>query len=62
MKIFDILGQEVVTLVNQDLTAGVHTYNFDAASFNSGVYFYRIEANGIDGTNFMSVKKMLLQK
>jgi len=29
---------------------------------NSGVYFYRIEATGIDGTNFTSVKKMLLTK
>ncbi|MBT8387169.1 MAG: T9SS type A sorting domain-containing protein [Ignavibacteria bacterium] len=60
LKVFDVLGQEVMTLINQDLTAGVHTYNFDAAGFNSGVYFYRIEANGIDGTNFTNVKKMIL--
>ena len=57
-----MLGQEVMTLINQDLTAGVHTYDFDAAGFNSGVYFYRIEANGIDGTNFTNVKKMILLK
>ncbi|NNG27218.1 MAG: T9SS type A sorting domain-containing protein [Ignavibacteriaceae bacterium] len=62
LKVFDILGQEVLTLVNKDLTAGVHTYNFDAVGFNSGVYFYRIEANGIDGTNFTNVKKMILLK
>jgi hypothetical protein len=62
LKVFDVLGQEVVTLINQDLTAGAHTYDFDAASFNSGVYFYRIEANGIDGTNFTNVKKMILLK
>jgi len=62
LKVFDVLGQEVMTLINQDLTAGVHTYDFDAAGFNSGVYFYRIEANGIDGTNFTNVKKMILLK
>ena len=62
LKVFDILGQEVMTLINQDITAGVHTYDFDAAGINSGVYFYRIEANGIDGTNFTSVKKMILLK
>ncbi len=59
---FDVLGQEVMTLINQDITAGVHTYDFDAAGINSGVYFYRIEANGIDGTNFTNVKKMILLK
>ena len=62
LKVFDILGQEVMTLINQDITAGVHTYDFDASGINSGVYFYRIEANGIDGTNFTSVKKMILLK
>ncbi len=62
LKVFDVLGQKVMTLINQDLTAGAHTYDFDAAGFNSGVYFYRIEANGIDGTNFTNVKKMILLK
>lgn len=62
LKVFDVLGQEIMTLINQDITAGVHTYDFDAAGINSGVYFYRIEANGIDGTNFTNVKKMILLK
>jgi hypothetical protein len=62
LKIFDVLGQEVASLVSQDLTAGVHNYDFNAIGFNSGVYFYRIEANGIDGTNFTNVKKMILLK
>lgn len=62
LKVFDVLGQEVMTLINQDITAGIHTYDFDAAGINSGVYFYRIEANGIDGTNFTNVKKMILLK
>jgi len=62
LKVFDVLGQEVVTLISSDLVAGTHNVDFSAASMNSGVYFYRIEATGIDGTNFTSVKKMLLTK
>ena len=57
-----MLGQEVMTLINQDLNAGVNTYDFDAAGFDSGVYVYKIEAIGIDGTNFTNVKKMILLK
>jgi len=62
LKVFDVLGQEVATLVNTDLVAGIHNVEFNAVSINSGVYFYRIEATGIDGTNFTNVKKMILTK
>ena len=62
LKVFDILGQEVATLINSDLVAGSHKVDFDASLLNSGVYFYRIEATGIDGTNFTNVKKMILTK
>ncbi|MCH7515666.1 MAG: VCBS repeat-containing protein [Bacteroidetes bacterium] len=62
LTIFDILGQEVITLVNGNLAAGSHTINFDAANLNSGMYFYRIDATGVDGTNFSSIKKMILMK
>ena len=62
LTVFDVLGQEVVTLINGDLSAGSHDINFNAANFNSGVYFYRINATGVNGTNFTSVKKMILTK
>jgi len=62
LKVFDVLGQEVATLVNTNLVAGAHTVNFDASALNSGVYLYRIEATGIDGANFIDVKKMILTK
>ena len=62
LKIFDVLGQEVASLINQDLDAGVHNYNFNATGINSGVYFYRIEATGVNGTEFVDVKKMILVK
>jgi len=62
LKVFNVLGQEVATLVNTNMVAGSHNVNFDASSLNSGVYLYRIEATGIDGTNFVDVKKMILTK
>lgn len=62
MKVFDILGQEVTTLISSTMKAGYHTFNFDASKLMSGMYIYRINAEGIDGSNFMDVKKMLLVK
>lgn len=62
LKVFNLLGQEIVTLLNQDLTAGLHEVNFNADGLNSGVYFYQLEASGIDGKSFSSVKKMILSK
>ncbi len=62
LKVFNILGQEVSRLVNGSMTAGNHQINFDASKLNSGVYLYRLEATGIDGSTFSSVKKMMLTK
>jgi len=62
LKVFDVIGQEVASLINQDLTAGVHNVDFNAAGFNSGVYFYRIEATGVNNAKFVDVKKMILLK
>jgi hypothetical protein len=62
LKVFDMLGQEIAVLVDGSLTAGNHEINFDASSLNSGVYFYTLEANGIDGISFMNTKKMILTK
>lgn len=57
LKIYNVLGQEVMTLVNKVMNAGYHTVNFDASNLTSGMYIYRIEAE-----NFVQVKKMLLMK
>ena len=62
LTVFDILGQEVANLIGGNLLAGSHEIDFNASNFNSGVYFYRINATGVDGTNFTSVKKMILTK
>ncbi len=62
MKVFNILGQEVATLLNGNLSAGNHSVKFEAGSLQSGVYFARIDAAGVDGSSFSSVKKMTLSK
>ncbi len=54
---FDNSGKEVATLVNQSMTAGFHTTNFNASTLSSGVYFYRLETQG-----FVKVMKMALVK
>jgi subtilisin-like proprotein convertase family protein len=53
LKVFDILGREVSTLVNGLQKAGTYKVNFNAENLSSGVYFYRIKTD-----NFSSVKKM----
>jgi len=62
VKVFDVLGQEIANLLNGSLKAGFHTVNFDASQLKSGMYIYRIQAKGIDGSQFTDVKKMLLVK
>jgi hypothetical protein len=57
VKIYNILGEEVVTLVNKVMPAGRHAVEFNASKLTSGMYIYRIEAD-----NFVQVKKMLLMK
>ncbi len=44
LKLFNILGKELVTLVDKEMEKGVHKVLFDAKDFASGVYFYRIQA------------------
>ncbi|MHC1737513.1 MAG: choice-of-anchor D domain-containing protein [Ignavibacteriaceae bacterium] len=57
LKIFDILGNEIKTLVNEEQQQGKYTIGFDASRLASGVYFYRLNAG-----DFSSSKKMLLLK
>jgi hypothetical protein len=57
LKVFNVVGQEVATLVNEVQKSGVHTVKFGASNFASGVYFYRLVAG-----NFVSVKKMVMVK
>lgn len=63
LKVYDILGMEVVTLVNEDRPAGYHDARWDAANVASGVYFYRMEARPTNGgQSFQQIKKLMVVK
>ena len=62
LKVFNILGQEIETLVDEEFEAGRHEVVFNGSRLSSGIYFYRIEAEGIFGEKFSSMKKMILLK
>jgi hypothetical protein len=57
LTIYNILGEEVAALVSGFKDAGMHTVDFDASQFNSGLYIYKLEAG-----RFIQVKKMILLK
>lgn len=62
LKLFDVVGQEVATLINTDLAAGYHSMVIDGSKLSSGVYFFRLDATGVNGQKYSSVKKMILAK
>jgi hypothetical protein len=55
LKLYNILGEEVITLVNEERPAGTYEIEFDASSLTSGIYFYRLQAG-----SFVQTKKMIL--
>ena len=57
LKVYDILGREIATLVNGQKQPGSYRVTFDGSSLVSGVYFYRLTAD-----NLVQTKKMLLVK
>lgn len=57
IKVYNDLGQEVMTLVNKEQKAGKYVVSFNATNLSSGIYFYKITAN-----NFIQTKKMILLK
>jgi hypothetical protein len=57
LKVYDILGKEIATLVDEEKNPGSYEAKFDASNLPSGVYFYRIRAG-----EFNQTKKMVLMK
>ena len=55
LKVYDVLGREVATLVNEEKPAGSYEVNFDATELTSGIYFYQLKAG-----KFLQTKKMIL--
>ena len=57
IKIFDVVGREVTTLISKDMKAGTYEVEFNASRLSSGVYFYRMESG-----SFTKTKKMMIVK
>ena len=57
LKVYDIIGNEIATLVNETKSAGKYDVSFEASNLSNGVYLYSIKTN-----NFTSTKKMILMK
>ena len=55
LKVYDLVGREVATLVSEELMAGNHTRQWNAANMSSGVYFYRLQVG-----SFTETKKLIL--
>jgi hypothetical protein len=55
--VYDVLGNEIATLVNEEKPIGRYEAEFDATGLPSGIYFYRLQAGG-----FVETKKMILLK
>lgn len=57
VKIYDMIGNEVATLINEEQPAGNYEVDFNAAGLSSGMYLYRLQAE-----SFVETKKMILLK
>ncbi|OGU68636.1 MAG: hypothetical protein A2W30_03865 [Ignavibacteria bacterium RBG_16_36_9] len=57
LKVYDVLGNEVATLVNEEKPAGSYEVDFNVSGLSSGIYFYKLQSGG-----FIETKKMLLMK
>ncbi|HDZ58678.1 MAG TPA: T9SS type A sorting domain-containing protein, partial [Ignavibacteriales bacterium] len=55
LKVYDVMGAEVKTLVNKEQPAGTYNVNFDATDLTSGVYFYKLHAR-----SYVKTMKMIL--
>jgi hypothetical protein len=65
LVIYDILGREIQTILNEKLSSGTHVIDFDGSNLPSGVYFFKLEAGNPStgsGQSFVEVKKMILVK
>jgi len=65
LKIYNLLGEEVKTLVDEYREAGNHSVQFNANNLSSGIYFYRLQVldpETSSGQGFVETKKMLLLK
>ena len=57
LKVFDVLGREITTIVSEELSAGNYSRQWNASNLPSGVYFYRLQAG-----EFVQTKKLMILK
>ena len=57
LKVYDVLGNEITTLVNKEKQPGIYEVEFNASNFSSGIYIYRLQTG-----SFIETKKMMLLK
>jgi len=57
LKVYDVLGREVASIIDKDFKAGSYTVDYDAAKLSTGIYFYTLTSG-----NFIETKKMILVK
>ena len=67
MEVYNVIGQRVRTLVNDNVPAGYHTAEWngmgnDNRQIGSGVYFLRLSASGVNGKSFTETKKLMMLK
>ncbi len=65
LRIYNVLGKEIATLVNEEKPAGSYEVNFSAEDLTSGIYFYKLQAGDPEsssGQGFVETKKMVLMK
>ena len=65
LKVYDVLGNEIATLVNEEKPAGSYEVEFDGTGLTSGIYFYQLRAGDPStgsGQGFIETKKMILLK
>ncbi|MBK9099652.1 MAG: T9SS type A sorting domain-containing protein [bacterium] len=67
LVVYNLLGQEIVTLLSEQKPAGYHSVIWNAndskgIKLSSGIYFYKLKASGVEGSEFQDIKKMILLK
>jgi hypothetical protein len=57
LKVYNTLGKEIATLIDEEQIAGIHEVNFNASSLSGGIYYYKLQAGMVEKT-----RKMILMK
>ena len=62
LELYNAIGEKIATLIDGKQDAGVYNVTFNGDKYSTGIYFYRLTANGADGKIFVSIRKLLLLK